>query len=136
MAQQDIKDILHEHGLKATEAHIFVFSFMQDARKPLTAQALIDVAHGNFNDSTIYRILKKFVGAGLVKELLLSQGVTYYEIKGHHHHHIVCVKCGYIEGLNIECKSFLAQDFLENNQSFHKIVDHSMELFAICKKCA
>lgn len=52
--------------------------------------------------TTVYRNLKQLVAKGLVKQLILSNGVTSYEAAFENHQHAICENCGKVYHVNID----------------------------------
>lgn len=85
--------------------------------------------------ATVYRVLTQFEAAGLVVRHNFEGGYSVFEIdQGHHHDHLVCVKCGHVE-------EFIDNE-IENRQAIiaeqaqFKMTDHSLTIYGICKDCA
>lgn len=48
--------------------------------------------------ATIYRVLMQFTEAGLLNRLHFEGGPSMFELnEGHHHDHMVCLRCGKVE---------------------------------------
>lgn len=68
--------------------------------RPLTAAELV-TACGSLPQSTVYRNLAVLAQAGVVHRVVGSDEFVRYElgeaVTGHHHHHLVCRRCGAVE---------------------------------------
>jgi Fur family transcriptional regulator, ferric uptake regulator len=84
--------------------------------------------------ATVYRVLTQFEAAGLVVRHHFEGGHSVFEInQGHHHDHIVCVKCGRVDEFIdevIEGRQRAIADKLG-----YDITDHSLYLYGICAGC-
>ena len=89
------------------------------------------------NKSTLYRIFDKLKEKKRVTELILKNGITYFELKSnHHHHHFVCEDCDivyclstcHLDKLNINTND------LTPNSNF-KVKHHEFTLYGICDLC-
>ena len=84
--------------------------------------------------ATVYRVLTQFETAGLVVRHHFEGGHSVFEInQGHHHDHIVCVKCGKVDEFIdevIEGRQRAIADKLG-----YDITDHSLYLYGICAGC-
>mgnify|MGYP006299431999 CR=1 FL=1 len=85
--------------------------------------------------ATIYRSLELFSDLNIIHQLDFDNNYKRYElnIKGNHHHHLICVNCGKITEFNDkELESF--EERLEENYNF-KIVNHRIKFYGFCDKC-
>lgn len=88
--------------------------------------------------STVYRHLQSLVDDGVVDVIQTPDGEATYRycgdaLAGHHHHHLVCRRCGRteeIEGLAVERWAGEVA-----KQHGYAEVDHTIELFGICPQC-
>ena len=126
---------IREKGLKLTPSRLAILKTFSNKCHPLSAE---DIKEENkafkIDLVTIYRTLRAFEKAGLIKQVNLQKDAVYYELNSHHHH-IVCKNCGLIEefeNCNIEQ---IIQKISLKHPSFSTISDHSLELFGICKAC-
>jgi len=85
------------------------------------------------NRSTIYReldLLRKF---NVIEKKEIS-GKSFYEKKGKHHHHIVCVKCKKIEPILMDNVLEKIEKDISREKDF-LILNHNLEFIGKCKKC-
>ncbi len=92
----------------------------------------------NVGLSTVYRHLQSLVDEGVVDVIHTPEGEATYRFCGTpgsgHHHHLVCRRCGdtaEIEGRAIE--RWAGEMAREHGYSD---VDHMIELFGLCPRCA
>lgn len=85
--------------------------------------------------TTVYRTLQSLSDAGEVDVLRTPSGEAIYRhCSRHHHHHLVCRRCGYtveVEGPAVETwAAWIAaeHDFSE--------ISHTVEIFGTCATCA
>lgn len=84
--------------------------------------------------STIYRTLKLFVDLGLVVSADTGVGELVYEIaKPHHHHHLVCKRCGKEIEIGQEVMQSTFEQ-VEQEYQFKVDTDH-LVLFGLCNGC-
>lgn len=81
---------------------------------------------------TVYRTLGLLQAQGLVEALHLGDGRTRYELARHHHHHMVCLRCGTLEAL--EACAIEPLEALARSRGF-RITAHRVELFGYCAGC-
>ncbi len=138
MDSKDV-EVLREAGLKATPVRLSVLSALAAATRPLTVKDLIgtlskkDVA---IDTVTVYRTLRSLEEASIVRSLSLVSDALSYELADDHHHHIVCLKCGLVEGFEACAFSSLGESILRNSKRFKIISRHSFELFGTCVSCS
>lgn len=84
--------------------------------------------------ATVYRVLTQFEAAGLVERHNFEGGHAVFELdQGHHHDHIVCMKCGKVVEFMDETIERLQHEIAEKNG--FKLVDHSLTLYGECEQC-
>lgn len=97
----------------------------------LTAPQLLEKIHAQgqrANKTTVYRALDKLLEKGeLCKHNLLDNDIAY-ELRVHHHDHLVCEKCGKIRTVNCQLN---APTMIEG----HMISHHHVTFFGICAEC-
>jgi len=92
----DFKGLLRGKGLRATPGRIALLSLLKRAGEPLSIRDILERSRGDLLDQvSLYRALESLADAGL-----LYRGVgpvmRYEYAEGRHHHHLVCVECGFI----------------------------------------
>lgn len=93
---------LRKAGLKVTVPRMKVLEILDNAEEHhLSAEAIYRHLLASGQDiglATVYRVLTQFESAGLVKRLHFEGGQAIFErVRGGHHDHIVCVKCGRVD---------------------------------------
>lgn len=84
--------------------------------------------------TTIYRVLAELEAASEADSLTLEDGETKYRACGsHHHHHLVCRKCGRAAEFDLPGFETAAQQIAEKHG--FSSVQHTVELFGICADC-
>ena len=129
--------VIKKTGLKTTPARLSIFSLFKKNSKPLSAEEIYEkLKKTSLDMTTIYRTLESFKEAGILKQVDLRKESLFYELtETHHHHHIVCKKCGDIEDFNVSNEKNIFKKALKESKKFIEIMDHSLELFGICKLC-
>lgn len=86
------------------------------------------------NKTTLYRLLDRFSIDGIVRNVMLDSGKSFFEYNRakDHHHHLICKGCNKIE-------SYKLPDSLEDKVLIRRngwlIDEHNFELFGKCPKC-
>lgn len=98
---------------------------------------LVSKENPDMGIATVYRTLQLFEQLKIVYRLNFDDGFSRYELASetgdHHHHHLICLKCGKV----LEVKMDLL-DSLENQiekETQFTIVDHNVKFYGYCKDC-
>jgi Fur family transcriptional regulator, ferric uptake regulator len=134
MESQDLK----KAGLKVTLPRMKILDILDSSEKRhLSAEDIYKILLETGEDiglATVYRVLTQFETAGLVSRHHFEGGQAVFELqRGHHHDHLVCVKCGkVVEFVNdmIETK----QKQIAEKEGFH-MTDHSLIIYGVCANC-
>lgn len=85
--------------------------------------------------TTIYREITCLLKNGLIHELNFGDGRKTYELaQDKHHHHLICLKCGWIHPISMEHDLDKTVTHSAKKQGF-KVTKHSLEFFGYCFKC-
>lgn len=97
-----IVQTLKSKGLRVTPQRFAVYAnLLSRADHPTVEQILTDL-NKDFpvsSQATIYSSLQTLREAGLVREVLLEEGVSRYDANVEPHHHFCCRQCGAIEDI-------------------------------------
>lgn len=120
-------------GLKNTPSRLAVLKILKEKNSPLDVLQIFELTKNKTDLATVYRTLEVFYNNGLIEKFEFGEGKYRYEIKGKHHHHLVCDVCGKIEDVSAQAIPALEKEI----QSKHKflIKRHSLEFFGLCKNC-
>lgn len=95
-----IVDTLKTHGLRVTPQRFAVYAnLLERTDHPTVEQLLLDLNQGGpvSSQATVYNSLQALREVGLVREVLLEEGVLRYDANVAPHHHFRCQRCGGIE---------------------------------------
>lgn len=136
MNHDQIKSLFTERGLKATEQRKAVYAFLLKNHTPTSIKTIhTKLLKTGIDQATVYRVIRSFVDAELVKQIDLGDDQAYYEIVDEHdHHHVVCVSCKKIADFT-GCDITPLISHALSQSGFVKITNHSLELFGLCQKC-
>lgn len=129
-----MQEILKHAGLKVTKNRLAVLDFLITSKKPLSVEDIFKKLK-TADQVTIYRILNQFVLKDIVYQTDFRSGKAYFEFQDHHHHHIVCKNCGYLEEVEICLPEKFIQMVQKSSSKFKKVSDHALEFFGTCGKC-
>ena len=130
-------DEIKNSGLKATLPRIKILEIFQTTQqRHMTAEdvykALLD-ERADIGLATVYRVLTQFEQAGLLSRNHFESGKAVFELnEGHHHDHLVCLTCGFVEEFydpQIEER----QHAIALDRGF-QLQEHSLALYATCTK--
>ena len=133
-AESIIKD-LKKTGLKITAPRREILQALSS--RPLSAQEVAYVLKekGFSTDLvTIYRTLELFNDLGIVRKTQFEDKIARFELTAgqEHHHHIVCIKCGFAEDVVVN-EEVLTEQIAK--QSNFKLERHALEFFGFCNRC-
>jgi Fur family ferric uptake transcriptional regulator len=86
------------------------------------------------NRASVYRTLELLTGLGLVRAMLLGDGVQRFARVADGHHHLVCSGCGSLTEFE-ECHLGAVWPALAERFGF-KMEGHLLEIFGRCRDCA
>ena len=132
------KDTLKTVGLKTTTPRLKILALFEKSDK---RHFSVDDIHrcllNNGEDiaiATIYRVLNQFEQAGIIIRHTFEDDHAIFELNdGEHHDHLICQQCGKV----IE----FVDDIIEKRQCTiakqhgFKIIDHSLNIYGVCKDC-
>ena len=127
--------VLRSNGLKVTLPRLKVLEiFEKSEKRHLTAEEVFKellASDAEIGLATVYRILMQFVEAGMLHRSTFDAGKAVFELnRGHHHDHLVCVRCGKVEEFFDEAIETRQQDIAR--QHGFRLVDHAMALYGLC----
>lgn len=87
--------------------------------------------------ATVYRTLQLFEKLNIVYRLNFDDGFSRYELASgtgdHHHHHLICLKCGKVLEVKMDLLDSLESQIEKDDQ--FTIVDHNVKFYGYCKNC-
>lgn len=132
----DCKTELRNASLKATGARLAVLRILEQSHKPLDTASLassLKQRGSRFDPATVFRMMKTFLGQGLVKQISFKDRKARYEIATRKdHHHFVCETCGTVENIS-DCSIDIIENKIQKKGLLVK--NHSLEFFGLCKQC-
>jgi Fe2+ or Zn2+ uptake regulation protein len=123
--KKDIKQILIEAGYKITTPRLIIINYLNKEHKPISAKELVSKI-SKVDQASIYRTLNILEQLNLVKSEIVNKEKIYC-LNIEDHHHIICIKCGYI-------KKIACQHHFDTVKDFSQIT-HQLTLNGICQKC-
>ncbi len=86
--------------------------------------------------ATVYRTLQALAEAGEADVVRTPDGQVAYRAcaRTHHHHHLICRRCGHAVEAEFEGLEAVLDDF--GRRHGFTAVDHDLELFGLCPACS
>ncbi len=126
---------LKKTGYKLTTPRVEILKILSSTN-PLSAQEVFDTVKNKgieIDLVTAYRTLELFKDLGMIQKIQFEDKIARYELaEGEHHHHLVCIKCGNVEDVEINEELFVKQ--IEKQSNF-KVQRHALEFFGFCQNC-
>lgn len=99
--------MLRDAGLRPTRHRLMLarLLFGDDKHRHVTAEALHEEAAAAGSDlslATVYNALHQFTKAGLLRELVIESGRTYFDTNTAPHHHFYHPESGYLHDIGYE----------------------------------
>jgi len=125
------KNLIKTAGLKLTSANTSVFQILKQTSTPLSAKEIWNKANKKINLVSIYRILERFMSAGLINQDAINnerqEKIYHLSSFKKHHHHMFCQSCEKIFCIPCKLKIDLPNNF--------KLTAHQVQLTGLCDKC-
>lgn len=96
----------------------------------LTVPDMVERLHAqgtSVNKTSVYRALEKLLIQGTVCKQNIRANDLVYELRSHHHDHVVCSNCGKIETVECQITPPIVPGF-----SIHH---HHLTFFGLCQAC-
>ncbi|HXX88921.1 MAG TPA: Fur family transcriptional regulator [Acidimicrobiales bacterium] len=133
---------LRRVGQRFTPGRRLLVDALATAQRPVTAAELVAAGDG-LPQSTAYRNLALLEQAGVVHRVVGTDEFARFELAeeltGHHHHHLVCLRCGTVEDFDAPrpLEKGLAEAIgrLTAGTGF-RAEAHRLDLLGTCADCA
>ncbi|NEO83688.1 MAG: transcriptional repressor [Spirulina sp. SIO3F2] len=101
----NIRDRMKAKGLRITPQRYAVYADLLSRQDHPTVEQILTAVNAELpiaSKASIYTALTVLRQVGLVREVLLDEGITRYDANTEPHHHFVCSGCGSIVDINWE----------------------------------
>lgn len=138
-------DRLRARGWRITAAREAMLEIFCGHHQPLSAVTITEamVKRGcRPNKTTVYRELERLKSEGVIREVLIEGKARYFELsdeEGRHHHHLICSMCKRVEDFDpsSEIEEHIdALTALVQRKAKFGTLDHSVDFFGVCERCA
>lgn len=125
--------------LRDTPTRRVLLAILHASMKPLAPPEIVAQCHQSgrkVNKTTVYRDLRAMERAGIVERVIVSDRKQYFELTERgHHHHFICLECDKVEDIILDETDISKQEALIARQRGFSVLQHSLELFGLCKMC-
>ena len=138
MKRSEAINKIHSLGLRLTAQRLEILDEVSTLDGHFSAEDIILALRTRGRKAsrvTVYRMLPSLLKAGILREVIFSEGHAHYEHADSkpHHEHLICRKCGSVE--EFECppiENSLRQVCEECN---FEAEAHKVEVTGLCCKC-
>jgi len=137
---QKICELLRNHSYKLTpQRQSILKAFIENEDQHLSAEdTFMKVKNDNpeIGLATVYRTLDLLAELGILQKNDFGDGKSRYElnrISEHHHHHLICIKCGEVSEFDDDLLDTLEAEIKRRNG--YQVVDHDLKFYGYCNKC-
>ena len=133
--RDNVEARMREAELRLTPQRFAVLEYLTRAAGHPTADQIAAEINRRFpraSRATVYNTLAALREAGLVREVVLGDGVSRYESNTEAHHHFVCRACGRLE--DVPPESFKAPARVELKGG-HEVETVEVVLRGLCAAC-
>ncbi len=135
------KDSLRNGGYKLTyQREAILNTILENSDEHLSCDeiySIVSKANPEIGIATIYRTLQLFEKLDIVYKLNFDDGFSRYELNqgtgDHHHHHLICLKCGKVMEVKLDLLDSLEKK-IESDENF-SIIDHNVQFYGYCNDC-
>jgi Fe2+ or Zn2+ uptake regulation protein len=136
----DISDLLERlraRGWRLTPQRRVVAEVLHGEHVHLSAEAILGRAQALLPEislATVYNTLNELVAMGEVLEVSTGRGAKRYDPNvAHHHHHLVCVRCG--ELLDVQPDGEDRLRLPARHRHGYQVVDVEIVFRGVCRRC-
>ena len=133
--KERLKNYLSRAGLEITDGREGVFNEVMAFHGHFTAEDLVKVGKRKISRATIYRSIKEFLEAGLIRKTAFGEKHEHYEhvYDEQLHHHARCIRCHAVIEFPCHDDDSKYIQYLRK-KGFH-VLGHEMHFYGICRNC-
>ncbi len=137
MPNANLLHSIQQKGLRITRVRIGLSKVLDRASAPLSASEVgIRLARVGLqpNKTTVYRELEHLEAEGLLEAIDFGDGIRRFELRGNHHHHLVCLRCKTVQDVQLERD--LGEEEGRIRKHYQFITQrHALEFYGVCVRC-
>lgn len=133
--KEEIIRALRSKGLRVTPQRFAVYANLLARRDHPTAEQILKQLNQEvptLSQATVYLTLQTLSEVGLIREVLLEQGVCRYDANMAPHHHFVCTSCSQIIDIPWDC---LAPINLSSLPPGFQVERYEVTFYGKCNQC-
>jgi Fur family transcriptional regulator, peroxide stress response regulator len=134
-SRADITETMKAKGLRITPQRFCVFANLLSRTDHPTVEQIWGDLNQEFSMSskaTVYTTLTALKAVGLVREVLLEDGVARFDANVEQHHHFFCLNCKAIEDLNWDVFRPPLTDLLRSGL---EVKTYEATIHGLCDRC-
>src|SRR3974377_1889410 len=131
------RELSRQNGLAFTHQRQIIYQALSAAHDHPTPEAIYDVVREQIPSislGTVYKNIKTFLDAGLLREVSLHHGSVRLDAKLEAHHHLVCRVCRSI--VDLDERQIGPAQFTARLPKGFRIERQMVEIIGICASCA
>lgn len=131
--KKDLKEILIKKGISPSVQRLKTLEYLYKNKTHPSVDMIYDDLKNEIptlSKTTIYNVLRRFIKAGLVKEITIEEGEARFDILVEPHAHFKCKNCGKIYDIYYPNEAFNLKEIDGN-----KIDVTEIFFFGTCKNC-
>jgi Fur family transcriptional regulator, peroxide stress response regulator len=134
IAFMDYKNLLKQHGLKATPQRVGLLSIMQEIGHINIDDMYIEIQKQfpSISLATLYKNIRVMIDATLVDEVKIPSQKSKFEIKKSPHGHLVCKRCGICLDMMLKTDDLMYQ--MVQKSGFY-LMSMNVVLSGLCPDC-
>lgn len=135
ISKEVIIKTLKSKGLRVTPQRFAVYAnLLHRSDHPTAEQILTDLNQDvpTLSQATVYLSLQTLENVGLVRQVLLEEGVCRYDANIEPHHHFRCECCGEIEDIPWDTFPLITNDNLRHGLLINR---YELTVFGKCDRC-
>lgn len=136
----EVADRLRAVGQRYTSKRRSLVEIVAAARQPVSIPDVL-ASHRGLVQSSVYRNLATLEQAGVVRRIVTGEDFARFELAedlSHHHHHLVCSRCGAVEdvGLPPQLERWVEGTLREvaSSAGFTPTA-HRLDVIGTCRSC-
>ena len=125
-------------GLRRTKALEELVTTLLESERPMTLAELASSKRlaAQCDKATVFRLLQRLAGHGLVRRLGLHERAAYFTllVPGKHNDFLICTSCGSIEAITAPCPVHQLEEQIRTTTGYRNLY-HELEFFGVCPQC-
>lgn len=127
------------HGMRRTKALEQLLQTLLENPRPMTLSELASSSRlaDQCDKATVFRLLQRLVGNGIVRRLGLHERAAYFTLllPDRHQDYLICTECGLIEAIDAPCPVHELETEIREKTGYRNLY-HELEFFGTCPTCA